>query len=326
MDITEAGYYRQQLLDRRQRIEGVLGVPGANARLRDLLSEVDCALRRLDEGSFGLCEVCHEGIEKDFLAADPLTRFCLEHLSSAQQRALERDLELASCIQGKLLPKPGLVSGGFEVHYHYEPAGPTSGDYCDYLVSPDGDGKLTFIVGDVSGKGIAASLLMSQLHAMFHSLTSFGMPLGDLVTRVNRLFCQSVSANRFATLVCGILSPDGALEICNAGHPPPLLTRTDGVTPVEATGLPVGIFCESEYEARRYTLGPGDTLFLFTDGLPEASHDGEDYGTERVARLAGECRGLSAVAWVDAFAADLRAFLRGTPKPDDLTLMAIRRH
>lgn len=324
MDITEAGYYRQQLLDRRQRIEDVLGVPGANARLRDLLSEVDCALRRLDDGSFGLCEVCHEDIEKDFLATDPLARFCLEHLSSAQQRALERDLELASCIQGKLLPKPGLVSGDFEVHYHYEPAGPTSGDYCDYLVPSDG-GKLIFIVGDVSGKGIAASLLMSQLHAMFHSLASFGMPLGDLVTRVNRLFCQSVSANRFATLVCGTLSPDGALEICNAGHPSPLLIRTDGVVPVEATGLPVGIFCEGEYEIRRFTLDPGDTLFLYTDGLPEASHGGEEFGTERVIRRAGEGRGLSAGALVDAFTADLHAFLHGTPKPDDLTLMAIRR-
>ncbi len=304
----------------------MLGARSSAANLRSLLAEVDSALKRLETGSFGLCEVCHGEIEPDRLAADPLTRFCLDHLTPSQQRALEQDLELASGIQGRLLPQSGLVWGGHEICYLYRPAGPTSGDYIDYL-APSGDGgKLTFVVGDVSGKGIAASLLMSQLHALFRSLVPFGMPLGELVSRINRLFGQSVAAGRFATLAGGTLAPDGTLEICNAGHCPPLLIRAGGVEPVAATGLPVGIFSESVYEVVLCRLEPGDTLFLYTDGLPEAQRGDEEYGQERIARQAGLCRDLPPADLVATFADDLDDFRGAGPVGDDLTLMAIRRH
>ena len=100
---------RQQLLDKRRQLEDVAAYPIQKKEIERLLKKVDSALERMDKGSYGLCEVCHEPIETERLIADPLLQFCLEHLTSSQQRALEADLKLARQIQEKLLPEHGLV-------------------------------------------------------------------------------------------------------------------------------------------------------------------------------------------------------------------------
>ena len=111
---------RGSLLARRARLERVLTRAPADAQLRQLLDEVDSALARLDDGSYGICETCHEPIETDRILADPLVRFCLDHLTPRQQRALEEDLEVAWGIQRGLLPQQGLRAAGWETAYHYE--------------------------------------------------------------------------------------------------------------------------------------------------------------------------------------------------------------
>src|ERR1700731_4107933 len=154
MATAEQTYLRTELEQRRERLHEALHSPAADASLSELLKAVDTALGRLDQGTFGLCETCHSGIEAERLLADPLVRFCLDHLTSAEQRALESDLALAALIQRGLLPKPGLAPAGWDVRYHYQPAGMVSGDYCDLFET---DGGLLFMLGDVSGKGVAAS-------------------------------------------------------------------------------------------------------------------------------------------------------------------------
>lgn len=119
---------RAELLKRRRRLEPAMTASTAQLRLDSLLQEVDAALSRLDTGSFGLCEVCHDPIEAERLAADPLVRFCLDHLTEPQQRALEQNLDLASHIQSALLPQNGLVYGGWSSAYHFQAAGLVSGD------------------------------------------------------------------------------------------------------------------------------------------------------------------------------------------------------
>src|ERR1700736_823989 len=131
MATAEQTYLRTELEQRRERLHGALHSPAAEASLSELLKAVDTALSRLDQGTFGLCETCHSSIEAERLLADPLVRFCLDHLTSAEQRALESDLSLAARIQRVLLPKPGLAPVGWEVCYHYQPASMVSGDYCD---------------------------------------------------------------------------------------------------------------------------------------------------------------------------------------------------
>jgi sigma-B regulation protein RsbU (phosphoserine phosphatase) len=314
---------REQLLERRHRLEGFVERDDA-AGLRSLLEEVDAALARLDEGEFGVCEVCLGTVEAERLMADPLVSVCLGCLSASQRRALEEDLELAARIQAGLLPCQDLKHDGWQVSYHYEAASVVSGDYCD-LVTAD-DGSLYFMLGDVAGKGVAASLLMSQLHAMFRALVPVGLPLSQLVERASRVFCESTLPTHYATLVCGRADAGGAVELSNAGHLPPLLLRGGAATLIESTSLPIGIICNEQFTSERFTMEPGDTLFLFTDGLSESrDHFGEEYGAERLRRLLCEHHQLLPAALVTECLRDLTNFRAGAPKHDDLTVMALRR-
>src|SRR5262245_52368030 len=158
---------RADLMDWRHRLESAIDQSQDSSHLVPLLSELDSALHRMENGSAGICEACHEEIE-DAAVKDPIARFCLECLNAHEQRALQNDLDNVSLLQHTLLPKQNLVVPGWRAYYHYEAAGPVSGDYCD-LVSTD-KGDLFFLLGDVSGKGIAASMLMAHLNAIFRSL------------------------------------------------------------------------------------------------------------------------------------------------------------
>jgi phosphoserine phosphatase RsbU/P len=314
-----------QLHQRRARLEQAIATLGENADLLRLLEEVDSALARLGQGTYGLCETCHEPIEQERLLADPLIRFCLDHLTSVQQRALEEDLELAAQIQRALLPKQNLALNGWQVYHHYEPAGLVSGDYCD-LVSADGGSDLFFFLGDVAGKGIAASMLMAHLHAIFRSLLAVGLPVNQLAERANRVFCESTLAGHYATLVSGKAGADGEVELCNAGHCPPFLVRAGNVTRIESTSLPIGLFCEGRYPLTKLNLAKGDSLFLYTDGLIEArNRSNNEYGYDRVSRLLGNQRDAAPQEFAGACLEDLGAFLAGSQKTDDLTIMVIQR-
>jgi sigma-B regulation protein RsbU (phosphoserine phosphatase) len=315
---------RGQLMDRHQKLETALVKFSESGRLRQLLQEVDAALDRLSAGSYGVCEVCHDPVEPERLIADPLARFCLDHLSPREQRMLERDLEMAAKIQSGLLPQPDCTFGSWQVARHYEAAGPVSGDYCD--LAPDGDGSLFFMLGDVSGKGVAAAMLMTQLHAMFRSLKSVGLPLTEIVERASRLLCESSLPTQYATLVCGKADPEGAVEICSAGHLPVLWLNGGDVRTIDSTDLPVGVFSEQEFSSHTVRLQPGDALLLYTDGLSEARDlHGAEYGIERLTRLAPAIRESSPRAMIDACLEDLQVFGGGAPNSDDLTIMAIRR-
>lgn len=322
MPTPEITFLQDQLEDRKRRLETAIQLAPQNTGLAGLLREVDAALDRMDKGNYGLCQECYEPVEPDRLMANPLVRYCLDHLTQLQLAELQRDLDLASEVQRKLLPQAGLRAGDWETGYHYAPVGAVSGDYCDLIPS---DGHLFFALGDVSGKGVAASMLMTQLHALFRSLTGMALPLGQIVTRANRLFGESALAGQYATLVCGQGKPSGEVEIHNAGHLPAIVVGRGGVLRIESTGLPLGMFLEGEFSATRLELQAGDTLFLFTDGLSEARSAGDEYGVDRVMRLVRLQAALAPAELIAAFIDDLRAFADGGMPEDDLTLLAIRR-
>jgi sigma-B regulation protein RsbU (phosphoserine phosphatase) len=283
---------REQLHERRHILQrSITGAP-PGAELINLLQQVDQALERMDRGTYGLCQVCHDAIEPERLAADPLTCFCLDHLTPADQRALERDLHLAREIQGRLLPKADAVFGPWQISSHYQPAGLVSGDYCDVVDA--GERGLYFMLGDVSGKGIAAAMLMSNLHALCRALISAGLPLGQLMAQASRAFCEATLAAHYATLVCGHAFSSGEVELCNAGHLPPLHVHGNKVTEVPSSGLPLGMFCSQEFALSRLRLESGDSLLLYTDGLTEAEDDaGTAYGKERLRQLVASNCGAS---------------------------------
>jgi sigma-B regulation protein RsbU (phosphoserine phosphatase) len=326
VDAGTKATFREQLLLRRNDLRRAVEDTGEVEDLARLLREVDRALARMDAGAFGQCEICREDVAEENLIANPLMRYCLCELDAAQQRALENDLGLASRIQAALLPAQDLRAGGWEAHYRYRPAGPVSGDYCDLVASGDNAGDLFFVVGDVSGKGVAASLVMAHLNAVFRSLISLDLQVPDLLERANRLLLDSTIASHYATLVCGRARVSGEIEISNAGHLPALVVRRGQVDRIESAGLPVGMFAGQSYEVKLVHLDPGDTLFLCTDGVTEArGGDEQDYGVERIAALLSEFHAYNPRDLADSCLSDLDAFRSSAPQQDDVTVMVLRR-
>lgn len=325
METVTEGYLQSKLEDRRKRLETAMASRAADGSLSALLSEVDAALERLRDGSFGICEECHDTVEEERLIADPLVRLCLDHLNQEQRRALEQDLELAARVQRALLPPHNIEANGWRLHYCYEPAGIVSGDYCDAI--PDGaSGDLFFALGDVAGKGVAASLLMTQLHGIFRSLAGSGLSLDQLVARAGRLFCDSTTAGQYVTLVCGRASSGGTIELCNAGHLPVFLLRDGRVQTFEAKGMPLGMFGASVYAAESLHLKAGDNLVLYTDGLTESfDQSSNEFGIGRLAQFLNAQQALDPEALTSACLAEVANFSRGVRQHDDRTILVLRR-
>jgi sigma-B regulation protein RsbU (phosphoserine phosphatase) len=323
---------RSQLADRRARLQSNIKVLNQPEDLVRLLAEVDSALSRLDAGDFGTCVVCHEAIAPEDLLANPMMSYCLCELSPERQRALERDLDLAWRVQSALLPSPDLALPGWQAHYRYLPHGPVSGDYCDLIV-PDGDGasQFYFMVGDVSGKGVAASLLMAHLNALLRTLARTGLSPADVMARANRVLSESTLASHYATLVCGRASASGEVEIANAGHCPPVVVRAGGSFEVlRQSGLPLGLAVASEPawkdSSEKIVLDENDLLVIYTDGLTEgANPEGDEYGSQRLhAQLRNGCR-QSARVVIEKCLGDFSSFLDGAQRSDDLTILALGR-
>ncbi len=315
---------KNHLNERRERLQETIKYVPDPVKLFSLLQQVDSALERIDNGSYGICDVCHDPIESDRLIMDPLLTVCLDHLNHHQRKALEQDLELAIKIQRNLLPENHISVNGWDFCYHYSPAGTVSGDFCDFI-KLDNESVL-FVLGDVSGKGISASLMMSHLHALIRSLLSFNLPVNEIVTRANRLFCESTLSTHYATMVFGKANKAGNVEICIAGHNPPLLIKNGNVDILKATGIPVGLFSQSEYELVNIDLQKGNSLILYTDGLTEASSNEVEYGEERLREQLIKSGNSSSRSIIDNILTDHRSFLNNSSPFDDITITVMTKN
>ncbi|MGA8143849.1 MAG: SpoIIE family protein phosphatase [Candidatus Acidiferrales bacterium] len=334
-------YIREQLAKRREELQATISAAStvvstevSTAPFIELLQEVDTAIQHIHDGTYGTCTVCHGTVERERLIADPLVRVCLDCLTTEERRALEGDLELASVVQRGLLPQKTTRFGDWHIHYEYKPAGMVSGDYCDLIMPRENDGKLVFLLGDVAGKGMAAALLMTHLHAMFRSLANpgdgsrakGGMELEQLLGTANRVFCESTFAGQYATLICGRAGQSGEIEIASAGHLPAVMVTREGVKRIHATGLPLGMFATSPYTVQRVRLEPGDSLLLYTDGISEARNaKGAEYGLTRLSSVAGERHGWVPQELLAACMRDVAGHSSGAKQHDDQTLMVIHR-
>jgi len=323
MATTENAYIRTELEVRRERLLAASQSNSADSSLPQLLASVDAALSRLKTGTFGICEQCHESIEADRLLCDPLVRFCLDHLSAEEQRALEKDLVLAAGIQRTLLPRADWSVDGWQARYHYQPANLVSGDYCDLIES---NGGFLFLLGDVAGKGVAASMLMSHLHATFRTLAEQHLPLQKMMEHANRLFSESTTAGQYATMIVGYARPNGKVSYVSAGHLPLFHISSFGVRPREATGVPLGMFCTTRFPVCELELEPGDKLLLYTDGLTEMFNAaGDEYGVARVHALAKKHAAADPEAMLTACLEEIRNFSAAAKQTDDLTLLVLHR-
>ena len=323
MATPEIAYLQGELEQRRERLMEATRLNAADTSLRQLLGSVDAALERLKAGTYGICEECHESVEADRLLCDPLVRFCLDHLSNEEQRALEKDLALAASIQRALLPKADWSVDGWQARYHYQPANVVSGDYCDLIES---NGGFLFLLGDVAGKGVAASMLMSHLQATFRTLAGQHLPLHQMMEHANRLFCESTTAGQFATMIVGCASANGQVQYVSAGHLPLLHLSAAGVRSREATGVPLGMFCNTEFHVCELRLAPGDKLLMYTDGLTEMfDAKGDEFGVRGVQALAKRHAAAAPQVVLDACLEEIRQFTANAKQVDDLTVLVLHR-
>ena len=324
---TTAYTVRSDLVERRERLRAASGSI-SDDYLNELLAEVDAALEKVEVGRYGLCETCNDPIEEDRLELNPLCRFCLDHLNETERASHQKDLDLATQIQFQLLPPRSLTLERWETQYRYEPVGAVGGDYCEVtpLGNPsNGMQSLFFAVGDVAGKGVAASLLMMHLSAIFRSLLSMDLSLAEIVSRANRLFCESTGPAHYATLVCGRTTPNG-IEICNAGHCPPILLLHHGTERAASNGLPLGLFAGAQYTVTQYAPVDGESLVLYSDGITETENSsGDDYQEERLIRSLRDRIEHGAHSMVEAVLHDLGQFRGAKPASDDVTLLVVRR-
>ncbi|HQU90783.1 MAG TPA: SpoIIE family protein phosphatase [Pyrinomonadaceae bacterium] len=311
----------EQLLDRRQRLESARTQIGRHDDISRLLGEVDAALLKFESGAFGVCIDCHDPIEPERLLTDPLMTVCIGCLTDKQRSSLEDDLQLAADIQRGLLPKSGIACDHWNVDFAYHPAGIVSGDYVDIIERGD---EFFFILGDVSGKGMAASLLMSNLHAIFHSLVPTGMPLDELMSRANHLLCESSLANQYATLVLGKANRQGEVEVTNAGHLAPVLIKNGMIGELNHSGLPLGMFCSAEFEVNKVQLDRGDSLLLFTDGVTETMNvDGAEYGTCGLFEAIELATDTTPSGRIKHSLLHIDGFRGSAARHDDLTILAL---
>jgi serine phosphatase RsbU (regulator of sigma subunit) len=254
----------------------------------------------------------------------------VENASLVEERInrerMERELELATEIQQRFQPSEPPDVAGYEMQGISFSCYEIGGDYYDFIERPNG--KMLVALGDVSGKGTAAALLMSSLHAAVHAQAATDASLKQLVTNINEYLTENTPSNRFVTLFVGELDKaTGEIEFINAGHNPPIVGRADGtVEELSSGGFPLGLMDFAEYDSERLTLNSGDVLLIYSDGVSEANNLAEDeFGLDRLKEVLQKNISRSASGIRDKVESALSDFTGTAPANDDITLVIIKR-
>jgi phosphoserine phosphatase RsbU/P len=250
------------------------------------------------------------------------TRLREEAMAKAK---LDEELRTAYVIQSRLLPSELPVIDGYAFAGTNKPCRTVSGDYYDVVVRPDG--RLYFIVADVSGKGITAALVMASVATAFNIFTRTDPTPADLVHELNVTLAPKTSPTKFVTMVVGLLDPAaGTVEFTNAGHVAPLVISARGVEQQTSTDMVVGLFGQATYRNQRVTLAAGDSFVLFTDGVTEAENESEDQlGLEPIATLVQSLHGMPAPQILETIDAHVQEFCGSAAATDDVTMLALTR-
>jgi serine phosphatase RsbU (regulator of sigma subunit) len=242
-----------------------------------------------------------------------------------QKRLMDEELKTASTIQRGLLPPAPKGIAGYTFAGLNRPCRSVSGDYYDFVVRPDG--RVYFVIADVSGKGITAGLMMAGLQASFRIFCKADPDPATLVSQLNVALKENLPQSKFVTLFLGRLDTNtGMVEYANAGHTPPIWIRNDGVDELVDTDLVLGVVTRAEYRSHTLTLERGEALVLFTDGVSEAENsEGEDLASTPFITKLGALHGAPAEQITASIEEAVLAHIGEVAVADDLTLVVVSR-
>jgi sigma-B regulation protein RsbU (phosphoserine phosphatase) len=245
--------------------------------------------------------------------------------AAVEQERLRHELQLGRQIQHDMLPQAPLRLGLTEVRGVSVPATEVGGDFFNYFQLRDG--RIALLVGDVSGKGVGAALLMANLQAALRTRLALGQDLASLAQELDVDIDRTTPGPVYATLFVGILDPaTRRLRCVNAGHNPQYVLRTDGrLERMESTGRPIGILSGGGYTEQGFDVAAGDVLFFYTDGCVEAENaSGDMFGSERLEQALASAAGLGADQVMATVEAEVSRFRAGVELQDDATMMVVK--
>ena len=241
-----------------------------------------------------------------------------------EHERIEQELRTAQAIQHAFLPKDVPALPGWQLMPYYQPAREVGGDFYDIFVFADG--RLGLVIGDVSGKGVPAALVMATVHTMLRTAVQGMLAPGEVLARVNDLLAAEIPAGMFVTCFYALLDPgSGRLRYANAGHEPPYRQHGGSVTELWATGMPLGLLPGSCYEEQEATLAPGESLLFYSDGLVEAHNPGREmFGFPCLQKLLEAHP--DAPSLIGFLLGELQRFTgEGWEQEDDVTLLLLQR-
>jgi serine phosphatase RsbU (regulator of sigma subunit) len=241
-----------------------------------------------------------------------------------EKARMEQEMRIAAEIQQSLLPRARVSLGYVEAAAASIPCRSIGGDFFDYV--DNAGGTFGFALGDVAGKGPPAALMSALMQGMFASQAQYADGPASAVTSMNKALCRRGIESRFVTLMFGLVKSDGKLTYCNAGHNPPfILSKGADIKRLGEGGPVVGLLEFAPYDQECVQLTKGDTVIIFSDGVSEAMNAaGDDFGDERLERVAGEAGDGPPPVIVEHIIAAVREFTKGAPQSDDITVMVVR--
>jgi len=289
------------------------------------LHVIDETLEKIEEGLFGVCEICHEPVDAELLQMDYTATVCLGHFTPKQLRELESELELSQVVQRALLPQRGPSIPGLDVSAFSRPAQIVSGDYFDFVRFKDQTHGM--VIADVSGHGVSAGMLMTSLQTAFHTLTPEVDSPSAVLNRINRLYVHNVRLTTFVTAFFGKFDPETqVLDYASAGQPI-YHYRADSneVLHLLPTGPAIGLLEGFSMGERQVELSEGDMLVLYTDGVTEAKNPKRDqFGDKALAELIHQNGNISAEQLVTKIVQTVNGFVEGAPLEDDVTVVVYK--
>lgn len=290
------------------------------------LDVIETSLKKAEDGTLGICKVCHGYVDENLLEMDYTSSICLDHFSPEERRRLEDELELSQIIQRALLPQKIPIVQGLDLAVFNRPSDILGGDYFDFLEFKDG--AFGVAIADVVGHGVSASIIMSSLQTALRTLVPQHNSPTDVLGQINHFYIHNINLTTFITaFLAHFDAKTQTLTYSNAGQTPPLLIKPKGRQSswLKPTSAAIGLVEAYDPQHASVQLSKGDIVFFYTDGVTEASNPkDEQFGMKRLEMLLTANTDLSAQEIVSLVREEVREFSDGQPLADDTTMVALK--